>query len=507
MELSRLTPLLANNQNQNMLSSSILDVCNQKKEALTPCQRNTKIGLNTVAIGFSLIAKIFYVSIALKTDRLIGTPANYISAICNIKAFASLEIWAARAMIADLLRSKAGEPNEKNDRNLCAKISLVSIAGILALLSQIPTAYPAAIYNKDYMVLAGLVTLVASVFIPARSIQLSLKDAINKIYSIKKNSDLLKLQKESVNLLKESKYNFIQMSPVAKNRFIQKLSSTRAIMAPQEQLNQYVQAIFLNSSDTNNVAPSIYKRCWSATGAGVGYILTGILQYAIAKYTFVGTKNMIWDSDAAAGFFAALVTASCVYLYGQSIAATSERIFNAPWNWVIGTQQVGLGEQLRPRISKSLKIEEAITNVFALGPSVIIWGDFFNKPDWQHWFFEISICAAIYALILTASLDTIDEILQRFPSNVEGAKWIQTSKEFGRIERLIKNSSQTSFAEWLSELPDNVQTELCKKANLTPEQLNTCISKVRLENLDQSAQAFSDALMPGLSIQQDDSVV
>lgn len=154
-----------------------------------------------------------------------------------------------------------------------------------------------------------------------------------------------------------------------------------------------------------------------------------------------------------------------------------------------------------------MKIEETITNIFALGSSVVIWGDFFNKPDWQYWFFEISICAAIYALILTASLDTIDEILQRFPSNVEGAKWIQTSKEFGRIERLIKNSSQTSFAEWLSELPDNVKTELCKKAKLTPEQLNTCISKVRSENLDQSAQAFSDVLMPGLSIQQDDSIV
>ena len=55
----------------------------------------------------------------------------------------------------------------------------------------------------------------------------------------------------------------------------------------------------------------------------IGAALAAITEYALGDYTYVVTKEQVWDNDVAAGVFATLAVGTTAYLFGQSIMRTT----------------------------------------------------------------------------------------------------------------------------------------------------------------------------------------
>ncbi|NGX46870.1 MAG: hypothetical protein K1000chlam3_00237 [Chlamydiae bacterium] len=482
MSLGETVPLISNIQIPNSgLGNCVLAICERKEAIDTQCNKSARVGLNAVAGIFSALAKVFYIPIALKAGNRIGeSRLGIVSAICNCKAFFILEMWAARGIIQDLLGPRIVERTaiEHQKINTCVKASLIIAAITITIFTQIPYALPAADYAHEYKALAGTFSLVASIFIPTRSIQLSLSKLYEKSSSIKKSSTFSKLQKGIVQLIREKQSAFVNSSMEVKNQWIEDLSLIKNLNSPQEKMFSYLKWNFSRPLEISPQLGTCSQKCSKYTSIAIGLFITGVFEYAIAKYSFEKTKELIWNNDIFSGCTAALTTATCLYLYGNAILGTSERVFNGMREWIGCKRMPTLGERLWPKLNISLKIEESITNLFALGPTFVIWGDFFKTPTWKHWFFVTTISTAIYFIISTSSFDTINDITQTLPLDKKKKKVVNQNKEFESLISTFENCPQRDLALFVRDLPEGLKSLLCERIKIPQEELSSCIREI-----------------------------
>jgi len=484
MMASATTPLLTNS---SLLENCFSAISEGKRGLDTQCQKVSRRVSYAIAGGFSSVAKIFYIPISLQAGVRIlgkggwGTALGVTSAVCNCKAFLILELWAARGIIKDLLGSKLEENTalERKKVHSCITGGLLISALLIAIFTQIPYALPADDYAPEYKTFAGIFSLIASIFIPTRSTQLSLKKIAEKSSSVNENSTISKIQTGVVQSIREKKQAFDNTTWDTKKHIVTDLSQIKSNIA--DKVHSYFKWLISPSPNLTSLNSAIGKNA-SRISKALGLCITGVFEYAIAKYSYEKLKELVWDNEYFAVTAAGLTALSCLYLYGKAIFGTSERVCHSVQKKIEGKKNPSLGEQLWPRLSTGLKIEEAISNIFALGPTFVIWGDFFKNPTWQHWFFMSVLAIAIYFIISTSSFDTIDDFLKELPLTDEQRAVLRQSQEFESLASAFENCPQEEFASFLQRLPEETKALLCTKVGISEEEMNVNIRQALSKN-------------------------
>jgi hypothetical protein len=426
--------------------------------------------------AISAIAKIPYVPISLK----LGTVLGPISIVGNSAGFFILEYWATAGTANDFFGPKTQAEMElfhdgrTGKRRVCRTIVIISVASLIALSSQLPTALAGVEYNsRQYKIVAGLVLLVAGALIPIRSLQLSIEQIRLRVQKTVE-SEITKIKAKMIVLVKETHGAFIQKSREKKVAFIRKCNEMRQLnVSVTEKTNKYTLALLQKDLLPIGRAKQIVGAAFNYTGLAIGTALAGIFEYALGEYTFDLTKEEIWDNDIAGGAFAALAVGSTAYLFGTSIIRTTQRIFNLFGNLATGKEVRNLGWQLRPKLSFSLTAIGLLIDVCALGPTYVIWGDFYDQNEVKHQLFQKTMCASLFLLLFTSTLDIIDEIVTSSIAHgtEEEQEILKINGEFQRLAALVEKSPSREFIGYLTNLEESTKSELLERMNVSANQL------------------------------------
>ena len=430
--------------------------------------------LKAITAIIALSAKIPYIPISLKSGPVLGP----ISAVGNTSSFFILEFWAASSLIDDFFSPKL--PSEINfvqekkpkKRALCRKVITISVASLIGLSSQLPTALAGAKYNEEpYKMVAGLVLLITGAILPIRSIQLSIKE-IRRRMGQKMEAEVKEVKENMLQLLKTAHEGFIQKDLLDKALFIEHVKETREILSV---------APYLLSFLAKKLPPPQKKTCFQKgvhfTGTVVGCSLAAIFELALAQYTYSLSKEEIFDNDVTAVSFATLTTGSTLYLFATSIVQTTQRIFNSFGNLITGKKERRLGSQLKPKLSFALSSLGLLLNLFGLFPTYIIWGDFYNKTASEKLFFEITMCSAIFFILFTSTLSIIDDLVTS--SIKQGKRYepeiLQIHREFQKLEEFMQKHPRQFIGCLVNFLHAADQKDLLKRLKMTKDQLNTYV--------------------------------
>ncbi|MCI5052300.1 MAG: hypothetical protein MRY21_04065 [Simkaniaceae bacterium] len=425
----------------------------------TRCNKAARGVLLTISAAFSAAAKIFYIPIALKLKSKVGKPLAIVSATCNVKAWFVLEMWAAQGVINDLL----GPTTEKEalilrhrSRKFTAVAATTLTGLIVAILGQIPSALPAADFAKKAKLIKGLTTLISGLFLPTRSIQLSMDAFMAQRRRMRKNPTLLQAQQALVAICNQA----ICTMPTAHQSL--KASPTAPALLSQ---------ILANAKEAPKPPPLITAK------KAVGLILTALFEYALARYTYRKTVELIDDSPATGFTFAAAVTASTFYLFGKSIIGTTSRVLTSVKQLFCCRRKRSLGERAHPITNIALKVEEVVSNVFATGTVWIIWGEFFKSNLVEDYFFPIVIATTIFSLLMTSSQDLVNLVTERAPAGTPERAEIDTTRLLQRLKAVTQSAPETAVATLLDELPPEALAKISTLANVEEMQLRLAISK------------------------------
>ncbi len=460
----------------------------------TTSKKVTRYASYTLAGICSLAARLFFYPISLRAgtiiagDNLGGTILGNIIAFCNMKSFFILEMWAARGIINNLLGPETTEEAylERAQISRKAKIFLVTTVFFISIFARYPFALPAVKYNPNYRYIAGGVTLITSLFIPMRSIQMSLNSLYKKIIKFGDKYEN-KIRHATSQLLHES---YLQIS-----NSLDLITATATKLTNENSGNSLFQ-ILLETNQTIFLKSNL-KKIFYHTGSVLGLFCTGVLEYAIARYTFSLSKEFVLKNDILAGFFAGLTVLSTTYLYGKSITSIFQRTANAIYSFRCDLRNKEISEQLFPRTAPVLKIEETISNLFALGPWFVIWGDFFASPSSKHWFFITILLTTLFATLQYASLDTINVALLKITKKEEIKKVLNLKSYYESVVELIEKCPTDYFLKWFNQLPENLQNKIYKKAEIPQQEIafNNTDSSVYIINEDFSSDKASGNIL------------
>jgi hypothetical protein len=160
-------------------------------------------------------------------------------------------------------------------------------------------------------------------------------------------------------------------------------------------------------------------------------------------------------------------------LFGTSIIRTTQRIFNLFGNLATGKEVRNLGWQLRPKLSFSLTAIGLLIDVCALGPTYVIWGDFYDQNEVKHQLFQKTMCASLFLLLFTSTLDIIDEIVTSSIAHgtEEEQEILKINGEFQRLAALVEKSPSREFIGYLTNLEESTKSELLERMNVSANQL------------------------------------
>jgi hypothetical protein len=454
----------------------LLAICNNEPpEDSHPCTRRV---LKGGAVVISAAAKLPYIPIALR----LGSVAGPIAAFGNSTGFFVLEYWAISATINDLFGAKISGERElvqgdrQNKPNVCKHVAIVSTAAVLALSSQLPTALPGMQYNEArYKIAAGLVLMIAGALIPMRSLQLSIEQ-IRLQAKKTTESEMTKIQAKMGALVRAHHGVFIGKNLEGKRGFIETLDEIRH-MDRAAQAKRYLAVFSQYEPEPVSRVTSTARAVFNYTGLGLGALSAGIFEYALGEYTFEVTKQELCDNDVVGGVFATLAVGSTAYLFGRSLVSTTQRIFNVFGNLVTGGQVRNLSWHLRPKLSFALTAIGLITDICALGPSYVIWGNFYKDNEVEHELFQKTMCASLFLLLFTSTLDIIDDVVTHSitTGTEEERAILRVHREFQKLAALIGKSPIRESIGYLLSLEGQEQDVILGRLGSSTEQLRTYV--------------------------------
>lgn len=415
--------------------------------------------ISKCALGVLELARnAFFIPASLKLPLYIKWPC----AVGNLAALTGLDYWAGSAFIDDKIPSETGLEKifPQADQVLFQKAAHVGNVG-LALISQIPIAYPAMQYNKEFAVPAGIIVLIGGAFIPLRSMQLYIDKVFNKKAAQDKGIDVEK-QDAFVQLIRDNKQYFINrfasMSEDQQKQFFEDLKSIQTKVDSREKIEAYWH--FLLSSREPLVQEELSEISKKAIRSAevAGYFFSGTFQLASSIYTFVKTKENVFDNNVFAGTVTTLIVGCSLYLEGTATADATVKLVES----ITGINrrnneiQESLVEKLRKKDMIVLHVMGHITNVLALGVAYVIWNEFFEN-EVEKVFFEVTTCIAVFLLLHASTPPLISQLaewsfLLRNGTPEEKAA-VKLSQEYQTLADSIDRISPEDFETFSSILP------------------------------------------------------
>lgn len=466
-------PLLSQNP-ENVLVKAIFERCIDHSPLIDNHKGSRRVALALSVIS-SLAANASYIPISL------AMPAGPVFAAGNFLGFFKLDIWAIRGTINDILSPKGSHEiilHQRSSNNKCYTVAVIIAALAIALLSQVPVALPALDYNGALGVPSVIMLFLGGVLIPIRSLQLSINKKIRSMNCCagEEKEQWEQLRLEMISLIDQHQGLFRQMDSPDKIAHILSLAPNSQ-GSEVEKVNSYISALFNPSLD----APVEESSSLLGRISGVsGVLLTISFEAALAYYTFCKVKENVLDNDALAGVLAGSVVASSVYLAGQSIVSTAQRMAAACLNLVTCKREKTLAEQLRPKLDLSLKLLGLAIDLTALGATIVIWGDFLKDNPSEKIYFEITMCLAYFLFLYTATLDMAGEVTEEIVQHrgtEDERQIIEFNADLQRLKKLIETSSLVDFGSFVTKLPLELRSKLLSKVDLRIENVERFVGK------------------------------
>ena len=183
----------------------------------------------------------------------------------------------------------------------------------------------------------------------------------------------------------------------------------------------------------------------------------------------------VFSYNYVAGAFSAVVVASNTFLMSTSVIGTSTRLFNTMIELFTGSSTPSISENIRPKLAFSLKTLGLITDALAIGPTIVIWGQFFSDNIFESRYFQTTISSSVFLIFFTATLDLIDDVVEYAiaKKGTESEKeFLKMAKEFNELEAMLDRFSHRNIGELLKFLPEDFQSCLLNKFELTRDKLD-----------------------------------
>lgn len=434
-----------------------------------------RLSIKTTGAALSFISNIPYWPISLKLGRILGP----LSCAGNTVAFFVLEYWSAAGTADDLFGPKTREEidlfqSEQREKKPCRLIMVISVSSLIALASQLPNSLAGMKYNKEqYKLVAGLVMLISGSLIPMRSLQLSIEQ-LRKSLQNSIEGDFAGIQAKMLSLIKTSQNLFVEggyQKQLAWSRSCSQSRDERG--SSEEESSRYILALLQNDEAPVKRSIIYIRSMCNYLGLVIGSVAAGVFEYALANYTYTVSREEIYDSTASASAFAFTAVCATGYLYGTSVVRTTQRIFNLLGNALTGKETRNLGWQFRPKMSFALTSIGLLTDLLALGASYIIWGDFYNRSEFEHQFFQKTIIASSFLLLFTATLDIIDEIVSLSIENgtEEEKEILKLYRDFQKLSEIMSKSSAREFIGYLTNLDAETRNILFERMLPSADQM------------------------------------
>jgi hypothetical protein len=464
-----------NSQAADPLKASIVSISQDTLDIDSRCKTVAKVSLFVTVGVLSAGAKVPFIPISLKFGDLAGKwvgadggkVLGILSAYGNSTGFFILEFWAGKAIINDALSSRRTESCVQ-----CKQFVILPVAVALALVSQLPSALAGVQYNnKDYRYVAGSVLLVTGSILPTRSLQLAANDAC-MISFRKKTQSIMEVKKqELLDLISENHQLYLNMPKNDKLALIGQINEIQA-KNTEDAIYEYL-SILLSVPDDNAI-DTHRALCRNTTlkcmGLATGTILTGLFHYALGEFTHDKSKEYILDNEISAITFAALAVSVNFYLLGSSIIRTAQRVFITTGNLLCGSYNPSIADQINPGLSFSLKLVGLVTDVFALGPTLVIWPEFYKDSEVKKYLFTISISISLFLILFTSTLDIIDDIVEGSSRN-DSKAIVELDRAYQKLMLVISRSALIDFVAFHANLPEEFKNQFFSRLEETGERL------------------------------------
>jgi hypothetical protein len=372
------------------------------------------------------------------------------------KAFFVLEMWALGGILSFLVGPATPQESRLgNKRSACSKVILGAVLVVAAVFARYPFSIPAMEYNPSNKWFAGGFSLVASLFIPMGSLMLSFKKAI----------DFSKCS--GSNELKKAKLSFIKAIEALQSELLDSSIDNQAQVEDaidqidettttgNEYLNTYI-SFFFEKEIKNNLSKKVLSSIATL-------FLTGVLEYAIASYTYRLTKKLVTEDNFFAVAFSIFAVLTTFHIYTKAIYAANYRCIDSLSNRCCYSPKLTIAERVYPVSIGILKSIEFISNIIALGAWYQIWNSFFE--DNSKYFFVPVLLLTLFETLQTSSNDKINDIflsttiINCFCSENQ-KKAINTHKKLNRIKSVIDLSSEWEFMVFYRRLNDKIKPGL-----------------------------------------------
>lgn len=455
---------------QSSLAQAIFEKCLSSSPLIdnNRCARRTYL---TIAVVSSLVVNGTFVPVPMRL------PAGPLFAIANFIGFFKADVWIIRGTIKQLWRPKGRWEIillQQESKGKYYFIAIIVVAITVSILAQLPSALPAFDYNGWFAVPSFIFSLIGGTIVPLRSIQLSI-DRVIRLPRCRVDvakAELEKLRKAVISLVHDHRETFRKMGYSVKLAHVSKLG--RLGDTELRKVNDYFHSITDEPLNAPVVPKSSFKRNFAIVA---GIWITTSLETTLATYTFKKTKESLIDNDVVASIFAGAVVASGVYLMGQSIINTTERIFNTVLNLVRCRREISVAEQLRPKLALFFKLTGLIIDSLALGATFVILGDFYDEIAIRT-YFEVTLCSAYFLYLFTATLDLVDEALEEIVlqrGTLAEKQIIEFHRGLVNLQQLLEDSSLTDVGYFIAQLPAELKNKLADRVNLKIDALERYI--------------------------------
>ncbi|MGR3973387.1 MAG: hypothetical protein QRY72_02265 [Candidatus Rhabdochlamydia sp.] len=465
LQISSQTDSLLSQQTAfSLLSKAVMEECIERRVASDP-HKIARLAIKTVCLIVSAGAKIPYIPISLTL------PAGPAFAFGNTTSFFILEWWAIRATIDEALGSRGASEAQmvkRGGKGFLYQIATLVGALVISIFPQIPIALPALDYDGQFKVLGFITLLAAGVFIPIRSLQLTVDNILKKFMIDESGKKIQQLCFSMAGLIQEERDLFRQLPYQDKLQMISRLDDIRK----SQDFSGYIKELF-----TPKVGHKVVKEsslCKKISFAA-GIALTAAFEAALVMYTWEKTQEHFIDNEAAAGAIAITTGISWLYLTGQAIIGTTQRVSQAVVNLIKRQKDPSIASQIYPKLTFALKSLGMINTVLALGPTVVIWGEFYASNRYEQVAVEIVMCSSLFLLLSTATLDIIQDFIQQLIQHKGSSDQqliARLDHEFQKFQTLLRQSALPDIAAFVMDLPEDIKGRLLNQAAITQEMLD-----------------------------------
>jgi len=432
--------------------------------------RFLKPGAKIIVISLSAAAKISFWPVSKRLGRGIGETC----ALANCIAFFVLEYWAGTQTIDSIFAPKSeAERLMHKQNNRSRRYLFIPPALLIAVVSQLPSALAAVKYNsREFKIPAAVLLLVSNSIFPFRSMQLTL-EALQRQTRNAIEQKLNGLRQEVASLLLA---NRTILTSSGRDNFVERFKSIQSLTSFDERKERYSH-LLIQPIEVNQ--PSNGERRARQVGEAIGGLLNLFFQGAIGAYTFTETKKEIVDSNPLGGTFAALAVVSNIYLMGDALRKTTGRVFGMTYRIFATNHAPSLIEQLRPRLTFALKACGVVIDLFALGATIVVWSDFFEKNEKEKYSLTTLMCASIFMMVFTAMLDTVEGIIEQvifLNGSQQEIELVSLDRKVRQIAESMKSIPLLHFATFILALPEEQRDSLLNKFEVTTQNLRNYVA-------------------------------